>query len=216
MDPLQIDGIERREKVGRRGDAIRLYQVRRADALRGAKLPANLRHKGVRFGVIGQEAIDWHISHGRRDVKNFRIRMQIILKDFSERVADEIRPSDIYAWLGAHDWSPATRNRYKNVFSKAFKIALIDGKIAGNPARMVEQRPEHNARIRFLTEDEEAKLRAVIARRCPMHLPEFDLALHTGMRRGASSTRLSGHRFPSTANVSVWTRPRTEAAARFS
>jgi hypothetical protein len=34
-----IDGRERREKVGRRGDAIKLYKVRKTDALRGVKLP---------------------------------------------------------------------------------------------------------------------------------------------------------------------------------
>ncbi len=97
-----IDGRERREKVGRRGDAIKLYKVRKTDALRGVKLPTNMKHKGLRFKVIAQEAIDWYIEHGRKDVKSFRIRMNIILKDFGERVADDIKPSDIDAWLSAH------------------------------------------------------------------------------------------------------------------
>jgi hypothetical protein len=39
----------------------------------------------------------------------------------------------------------ATKNRYKNVFGKTFKIALADGKVSSNPARLVEQRPEKNA-----------------------------------------------------------------------
>jgi hypothetical protein len=34
----EIDGVERREKVGRRGDAIKLYALRKSDALRGVKL----------------------------------------------------------------------------------------------------------------------------------------------------------------------------------
>jgi hypothetical protein len=33
----KIDGVERCEKVGRRGGPIKLYQVRRSDALRGVK-----------------------------------------------------------------------------------------------------------------------------------------------------------------------------------
>lgn len=53
----KIDRIEKREKVGRRGDAIKLYQLRRADAIRGVKLPANMRHRGIRFRVIGEEAL---------------------------------------------------------------------------------------------------------------------------------------------------------------
>jgi hypothetical protein len=40
-----IDGRERREKVGRRGDAIKLYKVRKTDALRGVKLPDNMISK---------------------------------------------------------------------------------------------------------------------------------------------------------------------------
>jgi hypothetical protein len=92
-----IDGRERCEKVGRRGDAIKLYKVRKTDALRGVKLPTNMKHKGRRFKVIAQEAIDWYIEHRRKYVKSFRIRMNIILKDFGERVADEIKPSEIDA-----------------------------------------------------------------------------------------------------------------------
>jgi site-specific recombinase XerD len=184
----KIDGVERREKVGRRGDAIKLYQLRRSDALRGVKLPANMKHKGVRFKVIAQEAIDWYISHGRKDVRSFRIRMNIILKTFGDRIADQIKPSEIDAWLSEHKCSPATKNRYKNVFGKTFKIALADGKVTSNPARLVEQRPENNARIRFLTDEEEKKLRDVILRRCPKHIQEFDIALNTGMRKGEQFT----------------------------
>ena len=34
-----VDGKRRREKVGRKSDAIKLYQSRKADALAGRKLP---------------------------------------------------------------------------------------------------------------------------------------------------------------------------------
>ena len=66
--------------------------------------------------------------------------MKFILEAFANRVADEIKPSDIDSWISAHDWSPATKNRYKNMLGKTFKIALTDGKVTSNPARMVEQR----------------------------------------------------------------------------
>jgi uncharacterized protein YjcR len=75
--------------------------------------------------------------------------MKFILEAFADRVAEEIKPSDIDAWISSHKWSAATKNRYKNVFGKTFKIALVDGKVTSNPARMVEQRAENNARIRF-------------------------------------------------------------------
>ncbi len=184
----KIDGVERREKVGRRGDAIKLYALRKSDALRGVKLPRNMKHKGIRFRVIAEEAITWYESHDRKDVRNFKSRMNIILEDFGDRIAEEIKPSDIDTWLGQRDWSPATKNRYKNVFGKTFKVALADGKVSSNPARLVEQRAENNTRIRFLSEEEEQRLRTVITRKFPHHLEEFDIALNSGMRKGEQYT----------------------------
>ena len=180
---FKADGVEHREKVGWRGDAIKLYKIRKADILRGVKMPANMQDKGVKFSVLAQEAIDWYINHERRDIRNFKGRMKFILETFADWVADEIKPSDIDGWISSHDWSPATKNRYKNVFGKTYKIALADGKVTSNPARLVEQRAENNARIRFLSEDEEKRLREAIKRRFPTHMPEFDVALHTGMRK---------------------------------
>ena len=180
---FKVAGVEHREKVGRRGDAIKLYKIRKADILRGVKMPANMKDKGIKFSVLAQEAIDWYVNHDRRDVRNFKGRMKFILEAFADRVADEIKPSDIDAWISSHKWSAATKNRYKNVFGKTFKIALADGKVTGNPARMVEQRAENNARIRFLSADEEERLREAIKKRFPKHMPEFDVALNTGMRK---------------------------------
>jgi integrase len=54
--------------------------------------------------------------------------------------------------------------------------------VTGNPARLVEQRAENNARIRFLSDEEEKRLREAITRQFPWHMPEFDVALNTGMR----------------------------------
>jgi len=180
---FKVAGVEHREKVGRRGDAIKLYKIRKADILRGVKMPANMKDKGIKFSVLAQEAIDWYVNHDRRDVRNFKGRMKFILEAFADRVADEIKPSDIDTWISAHKWSPATKNRYKNVFGKTYKIALADGKVTSNPARLVEQRAENNARIRFLSENEEKRLRDAIKRRFSKHMPEFDVALNTGMRK---------------------------------
>ena len=49
-----IDGRERREKVGRKKDASDLYKIRKADALRGVKLPTNMKSKGVKFEALGK------------------------------------------------------------------------------------------------------------------------------------------------------------------
>ncbi len=122
-------GVEHREKVGRRGDAIKLYKIRKADILRGVKMPANMKDKGIKFSVLAQEAIDWYVNHDRRDIRNFKGRMKLILEAFADRAAEEIKPSDIDTWISSHKWSAATKNRYKNVFGKTFKIALADGNL---------------------------------------------------------------------------------------
>ena len=55
--------------------------------------------------------------------------------------------------------------------------------IAGNPARLVKRRTENNAKVRYLLPEEEGRLRALILKHCPPHLPELEVSLHTGMRR---------------------------------
>jgi integrase len=49
----------------------------------------------------------------------------------------------------------------------------------------VPHRRENNSRVRFLTEDEELRLRNVLTAKYLCHIPEFDLALHTGLRQGS-------------------------------
>jgi len=66
----------------------------------------------------------------------------------------------------------------------AHRIAIRDGKAKENPARHVQHRFEDNARIRFLSADEETALPKAIEAKYPDRMPEFDLALNTGIRLG--------------------------------
>lgn len=65
-----------------------------------------------------------------------------------------------------------------------FSLAVRNGKIAANRVRLVKRRKENNVRLRFLDDEEEGALRTKIHEMYPVHESEFDLALHTGMRRG--------------------------------
>jgi integrase len=53
-----------------------------------------------------------------------------------------------------------------------------------NPARFVPQKKENPGRLRFLTAEEEVRLRAVITANRPHCLYQLDVALNTGMRKG--------------------------------
>ena len=63
--------------------------------------------------------------------------------------------------------------------------ARCAGKCLGNPARAVLHRREDNSRVRFLKDAEEKKFRQVIQTNWPSHLPEFELGLSTGLRKGS-------------------------------
>jgi integrase len=171
------DGKRRREKVGRKGDAIDLYRKRKSDARSGIKLPTNLRAKGIRFKELAVSILTFSAIH-HKDRRNVKSRVKQLLPDFGERVAENIKPADIDNWLAANTNTPGTANRYRALFSLIFREALRNGKVSSNPARLVRQRHE-NSRIRYLKADEEQHLRAAIE---PEHLPELTIALGTGMR----------------------------------
>jgi integrase len=69
--------------------------------------------------------------------------------------------------------------------SLSYRLGILNRKVISNPARSVTHRREDNNRVRFLTEEEEKKLRNVIEAKWSSHLPELDLAINTGMRKGS-------------------------------
>ena len=75
-------------------------------------------------------------------------------------------------------------NRCRALVSLVYRLGSENGKVQGNPARLVKHQLANNARTRWLAPDGEARLRPVIDTSCKEHLPELDLALHTGLRRG--------------------------------
>jgi site-specific recombinase XerD len=115
--------------------------------------------------------------------------MGCIIDALGGREADDLKPSDIDVWLSSHPrWSPAAANRHKTALSKAYQLALKNGDVESNPARLVDHRPERNKRIRYLLPDEEGRLREVMAFTAPAQIAALDVALNTGMRKGEQFT----------------------------
>ena len=183
------DGRLRREKAGTKAVAIKLYTKRKQEALEGLKLPENLRKKKITFG----ELLDAAIEYSERNTpeggeKRYKCRLKLIRDAFGSMPGDSITPQVLSRWLEArqkeNEWRPATVNRYKALFSLAYRLGMENGKCETNPARLVKRLPEDNEIVRFLSEEEEEKIRSVIAHDFPEHIPEFEIALHTGARRG--------------------------------
>jgi integrase len=175
-------GRLRREKAGTKSAAIALYQKRKTEALQGRKLPEKLRRAPATFQQIAQDALTYSRAH-KRSYRDDEYRMATLLEWFGSRPAESISPQEIEQRFGERMWAPATCNRYRALLSFIYRIAVRNGKLADNPIRKLARRRENNGRVRFLDADEEAALRAKIRELSPDQEPEFDLALHTGMRR---------------------------------
>jgi site-specific recombinase XerD len=176
-------GRFRREKAGTKGMAIDLYRKRKTEALQGKKLPEKLRRATVTFAEIAREALAYSKVH--KAATSYRCdagRMEVLLAWFREYPAESITAQDIERQFQKQEWAPATPNRYRALLSLTYRLAIRNGKVKENPARQVAHRHEDNARIRFLSSDEEKNLRKAIEKQCPERIPEFDLALNTGVR----------------------------------
>jgi integrase len=179
-----VEGRRRREKVGRRSDAVTLYQKRKTDARMGIKLPEIRPRRAVLFEEIANDALAYSKEH-KASYPGDRSTVGKLLPVFGKTPATEITPQLIRAYLATRDdLTKTTINRYRGTLSMIFQEAIRNGKVDANPARLVRLHREDNGRVRFVTFREEATIREVIRQRCPVHEPELTLALETGMRRG--------------------------------
>jgi integrase len=177
-----VDGKRHREKVGRKGDAIKLYAERKADALRGRKLPDLVKTKNgkVTLSTLIDDVLV-HVAH-HRDLRGYQGKAQIIRPAIGHLVASEITPQVLLAYLNEHTKTPATFNRYRAFLSLSFKVGILNSKVTSNPARGFSQRKESAGRKRYLSREEYARVCASIRKLSPEHLPEFIVSVQTGMR----------------------------------
>jgi integrase len=172
---------KRPENAGTKSNAIDLYRKRKTEALTGKKLPEKLRRGTVTFAEIAKDCLAYSKAH-KRDYRHDAGRMETLLAWFREYPAEAITAQDIERRFERQEWSPATCNRFGALLSLAYPLAIREGKMKDNPARLVKHRLEDNARVRFLSADEETKLRKAIGDGWLEHIPEFELAMYTGMR----------------------------------
>ncbi len=126
-----------------------------------------------------------HKRSHRGDLSN----LASLLPVFGTLKAAEITPTQIDPYLASRtELAPATFNRYRSTLSMVFQEGMRNGKCDKNFARLVRLRKKNNARIRFITYEEEDVIRRVILGRCPWHEEAFDLALETGMRLSEQHT----------------------------
>jgi integrase len=178
---VDAQGRFRREKAGKKGAAIDLYRKRKNEALEGKKLPEKLRRATVPFSEIAKDALAYS-KENKLSFAHDQYRMATLLGWFREYPAESISAQEIERRFEQQEWSPATMNRYRALLSLTYRLAIRNGKVKENPARLMRHRLENNARIRFLSPEEETKLRTAIKAACPERIAELELALNTGLR----------------------------------
>lgn len=178
---VDAQGRFRREKAGTKSAAIDLYRKRKNEALEGKKLPEKLRRATVPFSEIAKDAL----AYSKANKLSYRSdlgRMEKLLSWFREYPAESITAQDIERRFEQEEWAAATINRHRALLSLTYRLAIRNGKVKENPARMVLHRLEDNARIRFLSPEEEIQLRKAIEAACPERIAELELSLNTGIR----------------------------------
>lgn len=181
------EGRKRREKAGSRSNAEKLLAKRHTQKLERAKLPENLRSKAVSFRELCEDALAHSRSeNSAKQTYELELRINQLLPVFGSRPADSIKKNEIVIWLAEQaverDWAASSRNRWQATFSLVFRVGIDNERIERNPASRIRRKTEGNGRVRFLADDEEARLRKSIADRFPEFLPHLLLSIHTGMR----------------------------------
>lgn len=175
-----VDGKRRREKVGAKAAANKLYQIRRGDIISGRKLPELRDSKALRLSELIDDALEYVADH--KDFRSYLSKAGIVRKALGSTPAKELTPQEIERWLRSRCKTPATANRYKAFISLCYREGVHNGKVTINPARLVRHRREGSGRLRFLKREEYDRLYKVIEKRFPEHLPEFIISINTGMR----------------------------------
>jgi len=185
-------------KVGTFSAAVHVYEQRTAAIRLGVLLPNSTR-RGVKFSELAKEAIKFSEKHHRAS-KDFKQRVNLAVEEFGDRVAESITTRELQDWVDEmaeeREWTGGTRNRFKSSLSTVFREGMRAGKITVNPARLIRRSKESLGRVRFLSYEEEAKLRKAIAATLPGRIKDegesafaqLDVALHTGMRKSEQFT----------------------------
>ena len=149
-------------------DATALLERRRTEVRQGRQFPERRPAKPpLSFVELVEDALRYSRRHKPRSFENDEQRMKVLQQLFRGRLAEEITPSEITQKLETEEdkrqWAPATVNNYRLLLSMAFRVALEAGKVKSNPALGVKLRKLNNTRERWLSADEEQRLRTVLA-----------------------------------------------------
>jgi len=176
-------GIIRREKIGRLSLAEKVYAKRKTEIREGRFFPELIRRPSrlVHDQINKRLELIKSTHRGYRNQTRYGTRWT---DELGSKTLAQVLPSDIErvkAALLAEGKAASTVNHHLKFIRRMFASAVADRLIDANPAASVKLVKENNARVRFLTLDEENRLLASMSER---DRSSVILALNTGLRRG--------------------------------
>lgn len=187
------DGKRKRERIGRKSDAIDMYKVRRAAIFKGEKLP-ELRKRKVTLSELIDDAIAFAKEHHKhpRDTEN---KGALVKADLGHLPADKVTPDQITNWINkrrihGRPISNGTKNRYKAFFGLVFREGVHSRKAEVRPEKSVRRKREPDGRKRFLhrTTEYPALLALCTSTRKPEFRTMFVMSVLSGMRKSEQFT----------------------------
>lgn len=141
---------------------------------------------GVTLNKVFDNFLDYS-EHNKKSYKQDKSRVRILKEYFKIRYAKDVKPADIEK-LKSHlmnkGLSKITINRYIEVISKAFNMAIDNEWISKSPIKKGAKFAQKNYVVRSLSEKEEKRLLKVLS------TPEYEylkgiviVALNTALRR---------------------------------
>jgi integrase len=177
-------GHRHREKVGPKGRAIEEHHRLRLQVRREGYCPRLKKNeRPLLFEDAAKEYLEWSEAHKKSHEtdEHWLNRLKVV---FASKTLAEITPEGVERFKQslAEERTKATVNRHlaclRHLFNRAIRRGIFSGR---NPVSLVGLFREENTRTRWLSEEEEKKLLAVI----PEPYKSFcTVALYTGARRG--------------------------------
>jgi hypothetical protein len=153
------NGKIRREKVGPKGLALRLYRKRKVQVREQGFFPERTKDSGQTFA----DAMDSYLTR-RESFWKAGPEWKRIGEKWKERFKGrrlrEITRGDVQGEVStfALDVKSGTVNRHLTLLKAFFRDAVDNGAIENNSAQFVKKLRENNERVRYLTEAEEERL----------------------------------------------------------
>ena len=184
------DSLRRRhrEKVGRKNAARDAWLERKIEIREGRFIPPRGAADGPTFRELARQRMEW--AKLRLKPASYRTdsqRLGPLLEAFGDLAASAVTAEKIRNFLSGileRGRTQATANRYFWLLHSIFSLAVSNERLVKSPCAKVAHFKESPGRIRFLIADEEKRLRAAIEAERAERIPDFELALNTGMRRG--------------------------------